>query len=138
LSTTSTKALTIRHVSHQNATGLNCTELQHLLEAMIRNQLSEPDLGEAKLATQLGMSLRSLQRHLKLQETSYRKILVKVKREIACDRLSHSSESMKAIGEALGFSDSSNFSRAFRRWNGCSPSHYRRKKMLKRKKELLP
>ena len=99
--------------------------LRHHLEEMIQNQVSATDLNEAKLASQLGMSLRSLQRHLRRQGSSYRKLVAKVKCEIACDRLSNSTEPVKAIGEALGFSDSSNFSRAFRRWQGCSPSRYR-------------
>jgi AraC-like DNA-binding protein len=114
------------------------TGLQHHLEEMILNQISAADLCEVKLASQLDMSLRSLQRHLKEYGTSYRKILFKVKREVACNRLSGSTETVQAIGKSLGFTDSSNFSRAFRRWEGCSPSHYRRKKMLKRKKELIP
>ena len=112
------------------------TGLQHHLEEMILNQISAADLCETKLAGQLGMSLRSLQRHLKERGTNYRKILVKVKREVACDRLRGSTETVLAIGKALGFSDSSNFSRAFRRWEGCSPSHYRCNKALKRERSF--
>ena len=106
---------------------LKSTRLIHHVEEMMRNQLGASGFNEAKLAGQLGMSLRSLQRRLKGQGCSYSSIIAKMKHEVACDRLRNSSESVRVIGKALGYADSSNFSRAFQRWEGCSPSDFRRK-----------
>jgi AraC-like DNA-binding protein len=40
--------------------------------------------------------------------------------------LQHSSDSVELIAEKLGYQDTSNFSRTFRRWCGLSPSEFRK------------
>ena len=77
------------------------------------------------LAHGLHLSLRSLQRHLSEEGSSYEQVLADTRRDLA---LQHLAEADCAIGEVaylLGFADSSSFSRAFKRWTGQSPSQYR-------------
>lgn len=88
----------------------------------------DPDLswlGAADMARQLGVSRATLGRHLKAQGKSYRQSLEEQRRERACWLLSQSAEPIAAIARQLGYSSESNFSRAFRRWYGASPSAYR-------------
>ena len=40
--------------------------------------------------------------------------------------LSETAKSLDAIAAILGYSDTSNFNRAFRRWQGMTPAAYRR------------
>ncbi len=47
------------------------------------------------------------------------------RKELAIQYLKGSERSIIEISFLLGFSESSNFSRAFRRWTGDSPQHYR-------------
>jgi len=71
------------------------------------------------------MSLRSLQRRLNDEGTSYKDLLDETRRELASHYMAESHRSINEITYLLGFSEPSNFSRAFRRWTGCSPSAYR-------------
>lgn len=77
------------------------------------------------IAESLHVSLRSLQRRLKDEETSFKELLEETRRELA---LHYIRESHRPIGEItylLGFSEHSNFTRAFKRWTGRSPAKFR-------------
>lgn len=78
----------------------------------------------AKVATVLHLSLRSLQRKLSDEGSSYEEVVNATRRELALSYL----EDRCSIGEItylLGFSDASSFNRAFKRWTGKAPSQYR-------------
>jgi AraC-like DNA-binding protein len=70
------------------------------------------------------VSLRTLQRRLAEEGTSYGEVLRCTRRDLACAYLSESGWSITEIAFSLGFADMSSFSRAFRRWTGTSPSEY--------------
>jgi AraC-like DNA-binding protein len=87
--------------------------------------LGKGQLSLERIAPRLHMSSRTLRRHLDLEGTSFREILVDVRRELA---LSHLREGQLAIGEIaflLGFSEPSAFHRAFKHWTGQGPYAYR-------------
>ncbi len=73
------------------------------------------------IADALNMNLRTLNRHLALQNTSYRGVVEKYKLEKALHLLDAGKVNMTEIAYQLGFSDLSTFSRAFKRWTGQSP-----------------
>ena len=77
------------------------------------------------IADSLHMSERNLQRKLKEQGTSFKALLEETRRELAKAYLDNSAYSINEITYLLGFSEPANFTRAFKRWNGTSPSHYR-------------
>lgn len=76
------------------------------------------------VARQVGMSQRSLHRHLAREGVDYRTVLNEARCEVAAHLLRDRSTSVKRVASELGFSSSSAFHRAFKRWMGCSPSEY--------------
>ncbi len=73
-----------------------------------------------------GLSVRTLQRRLDNEGSSYARLVEQVRFETAV-RLLHD-DRVKLINLALelGYFDPANFTRAFRRWTSASPSEYRR------------
>jgi AraC-like DNA-binding protein len=94
----------------------------------LRRALSEHlsgDVSPRKLAVLLGMSIRSLQRRLNEQGTSYAEVLRDTRRELAMSYLKQPQCSVAEVAFLLGFEDASAFARAFRSWTGVSPSEFR-------------
>ena len=77
-------------------------------------------------AQRLRLSTRSLNRQLAQLNTSYRKMVEEVRREQSCQMLENSSMKIEDIAHELGYTDPSNFVRAFRKWMGITPLHYRK------------
>jgi AraC-like DNA-binding protein len=78
-----------------------------------------------QIASQFGMSARTLQRRLGDRETTFQALLDGVRRRYAERYLSDDRLSLGEIAFLLGFSEPSNFHRAFRRWTGTTPSAFR-------------
>ncbi|MFT5637113.1 MAG: AraC-like DNA-binding protein [Cognaticolwellia sp.] len=79
------------------------------------------------IASWFNMTSRTLHRRLVIEGTSYREILEEVTQSLAITYLSNSTMTIKEVSYFLGYDDVRNFSRAFRRWEGMSPSKYRQK-----------
>lgn len=78
-----------------------------------------------EVASILNVDPRTVRRRLSSESTSYKSILDTHRRNIAIDLLKNSQESITAIAEKLGFSESAAFFRAFKRWTGKKPAEYR-------------
>lgn len=78
-----------------------------------------------EVATHFHVSSRTLNRRLKAVGTSYSAIIAELRQDLSRQLLSDSNESIDNIAFRLGYTDSSNFSKAFRSWNGLSPSQFR-------------
>lgn len=101
-------------------------QVRHYLQQHLQDQnLQEKVLDLATVAEALEISERSLQRHLTLQHTSFRHLLDQALQEEAQHLLKTTSLTIAQVAHMLGFNDSSNFSRAFKRWFKCSPNEYR-------------
>jgi AraC-like DNA-binding protein len=92
---------------------------------VMRRQPQLEALDAANVASQLGMSDRSLRRHLRDEGASYRALACTVLQEVACMRLRDGGLSIQHIADELGFADTTAFHRAFKRWTGLTPTHYR-------------
>ncbi len=88
------------------------------------NHRGAPHIDE--VADSLAMSRRTLQRQLGGRCTTYCDILNQSRMRRARDWLDHSDRSVTEIAFDLGYTDASNFTRAFRRHTGLSPSDFRR------------
>ena len=75
----------------------------------------------ASIATRLGMSQRTLARHLAEEGTSFSGMLTEIRRDLADRYLKDESLSISQIAWLLGFQDLGAFSHAFKRWNGTAP-----------------
>lgn len=78
-----------------------------------------------KVAESLHFSLRSLQRKLAEEDTSFEQLLQQTRHELARSYLQNPRYSIGEITFLLGFTDASAFARAFRRWDGGTPSEFR-------------
>lgn len=74
------------------------------------------------VATQLGMSARTLQRRLAESETTFQVLVDGVRKRVAERYLADDKLSLGEIAFLVGFSDPSNFHRAYRRWTGRTPA----------------
>lgn len=79
-------------------------------------------LSAESIASQMLYSVRTLNRRLAEVGTSYRSVVEKYKLEKALQLLNQPHANITEIAFQLGFSDLSTFSRAFKRWTGCSPT----------------
>ncbi len=76
------------------------------------------------VASRLNRSASTLQRQLHDEGLSYRDVLEGTRRNLAEEYLNDKKHSHAQIAYLLGFSDQSNFSRAFKRWTSLSPREY--------------
>lgn len=105
------------------------TKLSGSVSARVRHliHLAEPDWPTlVDIAQALGLSRRTLVRRLENEGNKYQDLLDEARNELACWYLRQSSRSLSEIAEQVGFSDQGNFARGFRRWQGLTPSEYRR------------
>ncbi|MCL1046150.1 AraC family transcriptional regulator [Shewanella electrodiphila] len=84
---------------------------------------NEPTL--ASVAAVFNITERTLSRRLKEEQTSFRLLLQHKRIELAEYYLSNKAISITEITFNLGFTDISNFSRAFQRWKNQTPTEYR-------------
>ena len=78
------------------------------------------------VARSLYMSARTLQRRLAHEGTSFNVMLDSLRRDLSLHHLEQVDTALAEIAYVAGFSDSSAFSRAVRRWTGKTPLEYRR------------
>ena len=81
----------------------------------------------AAVARALHVSVRTLQRKLVAEGTTFREVLDTARSQLAQAYLSDPKVSNAEVAMLLGFSDPSSFNRAFRRWTGRSPGRWRRR-----------
>jgi len=103
---------------------LDRSDIQMRVRALLLQQLDSGEFTKESIAKQLCMSPRTLQIKLAKSGTTFQDIVNETRRALACGYIDNSGMSITEIAYTLGFSDTSNFSRAFRRWTGCSPRAY--------------
>ena len=99
------------------------TYSMHLSALFRSSPLPLPSFKE--VAERLCLSERSLSRKLKEEGTNYRCLSNDILKIRACGFLDNTRLSVDAIAAQMGFQDTSNFRRAFKSWQGCSPGDYR-------------
>lgn len=100
-------------------------DLQAQCRAYLAKGLTSGPPTEEDFARSILMGPRTLQRRLTDRGTSFRQILDDLRRELAMKYLLDRRKNVADISFMLGFSESSAFVRAFRRWTGKSPLEFR-------------
>ena len=78
-----------------------------------------------QLAATLNLSRRTLFRKLAEQQTSFAELLTAVRMQLAEDYLRRTAIGLAELALVLGYSDASNFSKAFKGWYGVTPKRWR-------------
>lgn len=77
------------------------------------------------VAGKMGLSRRSLQRALDTEGCRFKDVVDEMIKDRALSLVRYSNASLTEIALQLGYSESAQFSRAFRRWTGVAPSQYK-------------
>jgi AraC-like DNA-binding protein len=96
------------------------SQVRRLLVSLLPSGKADQD----RVASRLHRSTSTLQRQLQAEGTSYRDILDETRQSLAEEYLRQRKLSHAQIAYVLGFSDQSNFSRAFKRWTSKSPRQF--------------
>lgn len=103
----------------------NAITLSQQVSLLISEQIIYENIDLKHYAKLLQMSERTLQRRLKLEQTSFKEILDRVRKDMAVRYLQRNTLNMAQISEVLCFSDQAAFTRAFRRWYQTTPITYK-------------
>ncbi len=87
--------------------------------------IKEPHIEE--IASQLNMSKRTFQRRLKDEGWTFVALIDHTRKTMAMEYVLQPKHSLQQISHLLGFTEHSNFYRAFKRWYGLTPRQYRDK-----------
>jgi len=104
---------------------LNRDDVVNRVRAHIVTGLSGGAFSRSAIAASLNMSASTLQARLARAGLSYQQMLDETRHELALGYVGQSRLSITEIAFMLGFSDLSNFIRAFKRWTGRSPTEFR-------------
>lgn len=96
-------------------------QTRSLLRSMMEEGLPRRD----KVAAELGMTERTLQRRLDEASTGYQQLLDDLRREVATEWLRTTQIPINDIAARLGFSEARSFHRRFKSWTGMTPGEYR-------------
>lgn len=94
------------------------------IRANIIEKLPSGTISQENIAGLMHMSMRSMQRKLSQQGTSFKSIVEDVRKELAITYLKDNGRSIGEITFLLGFSEPSNFSRSFKKWTGMTPHYF--------------
>jgi AraC-like DNA-binding protein len=103
------------------------TTIEQQVAKVISSKLGQEAIGVPEIAVEMGISPRSLQRHLAAEKTSVRIITRNVRLAEAQALLSVNRMHVGAISDALGYADGTAFWRAFKSWAGVSPTAFGRR-----------
>jgi AraC-like DNA-binding protein len=92
---------------------------------MLASMLEDGVPSVQHLAAASGTSLRTLQRWLAQEGTSFSALLEQVRQEMAVKRLTAGGGTIVSISAELGYERQASFTRAMRRWTGQPPTQFR-------------
>ena len=91
----------------------------------IIERLPDGPPNQQRIAVDMNVSHRTLQRKLKEEGASFADLLKDTRLQLARKYLQQANRSVVETAYLLGFSEPSTFSRAFKRWTGQAPAEYR-------------
>ena len=115
------------HVRDLLAERMGETDLARRVERIIALYLGHEKISVERLAADLGLAPRTLQRNLGREGTSVRQLLREHRQKIAKLQMQSNKISQAEIAHALGYSDGTVFWRAFKDWTGTAPTKFRKR-----------
>lgn len=91
----------------------------------IENHLPGGEPSIAQAAKEFHLSVRSLQRRLKEDDISWQQLIMSVRKTRVEHYMKMPDVTVTQLAFLLGFTNVSAFSRAFKKWYGVSPTHYK-------------
>lgn len=91
---------------------------------IILARLDDPSLSIEKVAREMAVSVRTLQKRLEAEGVVFSDLLRDIRRRLA-EKYLHENYSVEQITYLLGFSDPSVFRKSFKKWLGVTPGEYR-------------
>jgi AraC-like DNA-binding protein len=92
---------------------------------MLKRSLASGQPSLSDTARTLGMSERSLQRRITEAGATFRDLLAEARRDLGCRLLADPAMEVDEVACLLGYQDTTSFYRAFREWEGMTPSRWR-------------
>jgi AraC-like DNA-binding protein len=111
------------HVRELEAAGAG--DWKDSLRRMLRTEILTNRCSAATIADRFAIHRRTLSRHLQAEGAGFQSLVNETRFEIARQLLSQTRIPLSEIAVALGYSEASAFTRAFRRWAGQSPASWR-------------
>lgn len=112
-------------VAREYLARLDKENISNRVHVLLTQMLPSGTASQENIARELHMSLRSLQRKLADEGVTYKELLDTTRRDLALSYMREGKRSVSELTFLLGFSDSSSFARAFKRWTGRSPREYK-------------
>jgi AraC-like DNA-binding protein len=99
--------------------------VRQIRDILAADLTAQPGLEE--VADRLNLSLRTVQRRLEMEGSSFRAIKSALRRDVAMARLEKTRRPIADIAAELGYAEPSAFFRAFVDWTGEAPTRYRKR-----------
>jgi AraC-like DNA-binding protein len=135
----------MRIATQASATASNIQRFRGMTESEARHLLQSPPNGDfagamrqvilgrrqrgwislAQAAKFAGVSVRTVQRRLAATDLVFSDLVEEARVELAVDLLTTTKASLAEIAAETGYSEETNFIRAFRRWTGKTPAEFR-------------
>jgi len=116
-----------RHITDLLAEREQKTDVTQRVKRLIGLNLGQERLTVERLAAELSLSPRTLQRRLRLAGTSVRQLVQGHRLTMAELRITSTQVTQDQIAHSLGYSDGTVFWRAFKGWTGATPTEFRRR-----------
>lgn len=94
------------------------------VKQLLLRLLPSGQANQQTVASRMNRSTSTLQRQLRAEGTKYREICDGTRKSLAEQYVRDGEFSLGEIAYQLGFTDQSNFSRAFKRWTGVAPGEF--------------
>ena len=101
-------------------------EFTNSIRQIIKTYTQKKSISIEELADITDLSVRTLQRRLKVNDLKFNDLLCQAKFDHAKERLHDMQTPIKEIAKSLGYSDAAHFTRAFHQWSGLSPTDFRK------------
>ena len=111
-------------IAEQYIETLNPLKVASQVRRLLIDLLPSGDADQELVSSQLNRSTSTLQRQLQGEGSSYREVLESTQRSLAETYLRDKKHTHAQIAYLLGFSEQSNFSRAFKRWTSMTPREF--------------